>query len=58
MTGTLETFEVLVSDHENHDKSMFVKSIRDASGDVWESLGMFWSDPESSRMIPDDFPKS
>ena len=34
---------------------LFVKSIREASGDVWESLGILWSDPESSRMIPDDF---
>ena len=43
---------------KNHEKSMFVKSIRDASGDVWESLGILWSDPECSRMISGDFRKS
>ena len=46
---------------ENHEKSWkndVRTSIRDASGDVWESLGMLSSDPECSRMISGDFRKS
>ena len=43
---------------ENKQQRMFVKSNRNALGDVWESLGILWSDPESSRIILDDFRKS
>ena len=38
-----------------HEKLMIAESIRDTSGDVWESLGIFLSDPEFCRMIPNDF---
>ena len=45
----------LSENHENDEKSMFVKSTQDTLGDTMESLEMLWSVPESSEMIPDDF---
>ena len=40
---------------ENKENTMFVKLTQDALGDTRESLEMFWSDPDASGMIPDDF---
>ena len=40
---------------DNHEKSMFVKSIKEALGDSKASLDMLWIDPESFGMITDDF---
>ena len=54
-TGTLGTFEVLDSDPENHEKSMFVKSTREALSGTREWLEMFYGVSESSWMIHDDF---
>ena len=54
-TGTLGIIHGLASDHENHEKSMFVKSLREALGGTRESLEMFWGVSESSWMIHDDF---
>ena len=45
----------LFENHENVEKSMFVKSTQAASGDTKESLEMLKSDPELSVMIPGDF---
>ena len=55
MTGTLGTFEVLDSDHENHEKSMFIKLLKEAFGGIRESLDIIWGICKYSWMIHDYF---
>ena len=43
---------------ENHAKSMFPEVTLNNLGDVYESLGMFWSDAGCSKMLLVDFQKN
>ena len=54
-TGTLQTFEVVDSDHENHEKSMFITAFNEPSGSIRESLEIIRGVSKYSWMIHDDF---